>query len=231
MLSKKILINGNEAYIQSNVNPVGWVTIHWIVSSILRTIRIAKIDHDFFTNVMRYDYILYQDEIINLNGFDYSIDNPDYSLIETEEIASLRNQSSIAIPETSFQTPVPLSAITAVSLFPLNATWKHHFKALGQEDIIDWSTLTFRQPFYSETSKVDETVKDANDGMINIKNAWGGDTNLEYSIDDGVTWQVNSLFDNLVSAIYSIKVKDGLGNESTTKEIEIIAIPQPKEEV
>ena len=223
MLSKKILINGLEAYIQSNKNPEGEVNLNWIASSILRKLNLVRIDHDFITDVMSYDYLLSQDEITNLNGFDYSIADPDYSLIEKMFISNNRVQSEVAIPAQSFQNPINLSPISAVSLFPINSAWKLHFKELAQEDIVDWSNLGFRQPFYSEVSKTNETALDTDDGSINVQNAWGGDDLLQYSIDNGITWQNEALFENLIPATYQVKVGDGLGNESILKEIEILA--------
>ena len=223
MLSKKILINGAEGYIQSNKNPEGEVTIDWIVNSIHRKINLVRINHDFISDVMRYDYLLIQKEIIDLNGFDYSIDDPDYSLLKEIDISSNRTQSEIAIPSQSFQNPVNLSPITAVSLFPINSAWKLQFGKLAQEDIVDWTNLGFRQPFYSEVSKTDETAAEATNGSINVENAWGRDIALQYSIDNGVTWQIESVFIALAPAIYAVKVKDGLGNESILKEIEILA--------
>lgn len=223
MLSKKLLINGIEAYIQSNKNPAGEVSIDWIISSIHRRINLVRINHDFISDVMRYDYLLSQKEISDLNGFDYSVVEPDYSLIESVEISNVRNQSEVAIPDSSFQTPVSLSPVTAVSLFPINSAWKHYFKNQAQEDIIDWSNLRFRQPFYSEVSKTDESSLGSSDGAINVENAWGGDNSLLYSIDDGETWQDSGVFNDLAPATYLVKVKDGNDNESIVKEIEISA--------
>lgn len=223
MLSKKILINGLESYIQSNKNPEGEVIINWIASSIFRKINLVRINHDFITDVMRYDFLYSQGEILNLNGFDYSIADPDYSLIETTQISTVRTQSEVAIPALSFQSPVNLSPITAVSLFPINAAWKLQFGELAQETIVDWANLGFRQPFYSNITKTDEDATDANNGIVNVENAWGGDAALQYSIDDGATWHNEGLFTNLAPDTYLVKVGDGLGNESIVKEIEILA--------
>jgi len=223
MISKKILINGAEAYLQSNKNPLGEVSIDWINTSIYRRINLVRINHDFISDVMRYDYLLIQKEVIALNGFDYLVEEPNYSLLNSKEISTTRNQSEVAIPDASFQAPSPLSPVTAVSLFPINDAWKHHFKENAQENIIDFQTGQFRQPFYSEVSTANETAADANDGTINVQNAWGGDTALEYSIDDGANWQVSEVFNSLAPDIYLVKVKDGNGDESISKEIEILA--------
>ncbi len=226
MLSKKILINGVEAYIQSNKNPAGEVTIDWIVSSIHRRINLVRINHDFINDVMRYDYLLSQDEILNLNGFDYGISDPDYTLIQSAQIASERAQSEVAIPDASFQNPVNLSPLTAVGLFPINAAWKHHFKELAQEGVVDWATLSFRQPFYSEVLKTNESALDAADGTISVNNSWGGDASLEYSVDNGANWQSSKVFNSLPVATYEVLVRDSIGNESIKKEVEILAFAE-----
>ncbi len=45
------------------------------------------------------------------------------------------------------------------------------------------------------------------DGEIHIK-ATGGSGNLEYSIDDGATWQIDSFFTGLATGTYTIKIGD-----------------------
>lgn len=220
MLSKKILIDGAEAYIQSNKNPAGEVTITWIVNSVLRRITLVRVNHDFITDVMKYEFMFEAEEITGLNGFDYLADDPNYSLIETMEISAERAGSSINIPNLSFQSPSTLSPITSVSVFPINDAFRKHFGA-AQEGIFDFSTGQFRQPFYYDPIIVHETAENADDGEIILASAWGGDAALEYSIDDGATWQAGDTFSDLVPGEYIGKVKDGAGNESESTEIEV----------
>lgn len=221
MLSKKILIDGAEAYVQSNKNPAGDVTVSWIINSVLRRIRLVRINHNFITDVMKFEYIFAADEILNLNGFDYSAADPNYDLIETAIISSERVASEVPIPDLSFQAPSPFSPVTAVSLFPINGIFYKHFGAKAQEDIVDFVGGAFRQPFYFEPVLTHETAPDADDGVIALENAWGGDAPLEYSADNGVTWQAGEQFTGLAPGTYFVKVKDAQGNESTTRELTI----------
>lgn len=221
MLSKKILIDGAEAYLQLNKNPEGEVSIFWIIDSVLRENRLARINHDFISNGMVYEYLFKASEITDLGSFDYSAADPDYSLIEAKQISVTRFTSSLMIPALSFRNPVPLSPISAVSIFAFNSMFFKHFEKEGQEDIVDWGTLTLRQPFYFDTMQADESAEGANDGEIHFENSWGGDASLEYSIDDGATWNASPDFVGLAPGSYELIVKDGAANESFARTIEI----------
>jgi len=55
--------------------------------------------------------------------------------------------------------------------------------------------------------KTDETVADANDGNITVT-AEGGAAPLNYSKDNGATWQVSNVFTALPDGSYTVKVRD-----------------------
>lgn len=61
----------------------------------------------------------------------------------------------------------------------------------------------------SNVAKTDETVADANDGTITVT-ATGGVSPLNYSKDDGATWQVSNVFTALADGNYTIKVRDAV---------------------
>lgn len=221
MLSKKILIDGAEAYVQSNKNPSGEVTLNWIVGSIVREIRIVRTDYDYDTDNIRYNYILKQESILSTDSFNYGVTDPNYRYLNTEAISITRHQSMTRAPEGSLRAPSPLSPITSVSLFPMNGAWGHHFKELAQESLIDWTTIEYRQPFFSNITVTDQTAEDGDDGTISFDDSWGGDDNLEFSIDNGSTWQTDKLFVNQADGSYNCLIKDGLGNISTLRVVSI----------
>lgn len=220
-LDKKILINGAEAYVQINKSEPGEATLNWIVGTIHKCMRMARLNYDYISDSALYDYLHRAAEILNLNGFDYSAEQPDYSVIESDEIGVKRLSGTVKFPDAAFQNPSDLAVVTAVSIFPLNAAWHRQFGELAQEDIVDWVNLAFRQPFYMQIVKADETAAEEADGEIQVVGAWGGDDNLQYSIDDGATWQAGAIFPDLLPGDYNVKVKDGLGNESLSRGITI----------
>ena len=81
-----------------------------------------------------------------------------------------------------------------------------------EDGVYDCATDTFTQAIVpaltiSSVAKTDETVANANDGTITVT-ATGGVAPLNYSKDDGVTWQTSNNFTGLADASYPIKVKD-----------------------
>ena len=215
MLSKKILIDGAEAYLQSNKNPAGEVSLDWIINSVHRRISISRIDYNLSIDEMLFEYLRAASEITDLNGFDYSQPDPDYSLIKSVPISLDRIKSYVKPDPTKFRVQVALSAVTSVGIYALNGAWRKEFGALAQEDIVDFQSAQFRQPFYIEI----ETGVDS----IIINNAWGGDANLQYSIDGGANWQAGNSFTSLTPGDYQVVAKDGLGNESTVRQVTIVA--------
>lgn len=59
----------------------------------------------------------------------------------------------------------------------------------------------------SNVAKTNETVAAAADGIITVT-ATGGVSPLNYSKDDGATWQASNVFNGLADASYTIKVRD-----------------------
>lgn len=78
--------------------------------------------------------------------------------------------------------------------------------------------LTLSEPFPPTVNSVDVddlSNCDAADGAIEI-NAVGGSGNLEYSIDDGTTWQSNNQYTNLPAGNYTIMVQNNDGTCTST---------------
>ena len=81
-----------------------------------------------------------------------------------------------------------------------------------EDGVYDCATDTFTPTVVpalaiSSVAKTDETVANAADGTITVT-ATGGVAPLNYSKDDGVTWQVGNNFTALADGSYPIKVKD-----------------------
>ena len=72
-----------------------------------------------------------------------------------------------------------------------------------------------------ESEVVQISSCNANDGMISIT-ASGGDENFSYSIDGGLTYQDDNVFDNLASAEYNVTVIDGNNCTSIIESVELI---------
>lgn len=63
-------------------------------------------------------------------------------------------------------------------------------------------------------------AKCGNNGTITIQ-ATGGDGVYEYSVDNGITWTTNPIFQNLSAGSYQVHVRDGLG----TTTIQTVVVP------
>jgi hypothetical protein len=63
-------------------------------------------------------------------------------------------------------------------------------------------------------------------GQITI-NADGGVPAYQYSIDGGATYSTSSVFNNLTSGTYYVRVKDSLGSESSVQSVTITQTPTP----
>ncbi len=215
MFSKKILIDSKEAYLQMNKNPIGKMGIYWISNSIYRKLEHNEFRYKEIDDNILHTSVFHQCEILSLNGFDYTVDDPNYSLIQSENMMPERPTSTVNEPDMLYGEQYRAAFII------LNNIWRHHFKNLAQEDIVDFEGLHFRQPFYMDILVINETVPDAHDGVININNAWGGGT-LEYSIINNV-WQESSSFTNLDPDDYTVRVRDNLGNVSTDRLVTVEA--------
>jgi hypothetical protein len=78
------------------------------------------------------------------------------------------------------------------------------FEIFEYEDVVEACTLEIDTPSCIIT---DETAPGANDGSITIATD-GGVGTLEYSKDNGVTWQLSNLFAGLSPGIYQCKVRE-----------------------
>ncbi len=78
---------------------------------------------------------------------------------------------------------------------------KEFFKA------VKYSTVEAEDLTISNVAKTDETVAAANDGTITVT-ATGGVTPIEYSKDNGATWQDTGAFTGLADGNYTVKVRD-----------------------
>ncbi len=91
-------------------------------------------------------------------------------------------------------------------LIPYNSILKNQF--------LDEIVLPEGVPLTIQVSFTNETIIGAENGIISIL-ANGGALPYQYSIDDGATYKAGSTFTNLAPAVYSIRVKDGVGTEVT----------------
>ena len=217
MFSKKILIDGQEAYLQMYKNPVDKMGIYWINqnNSIYRKLEYNQLIHKNETDDILHTFLLCQCEITALNGFDYSLADPNYDLLQVVDMMPERSTSTVNEPNALYNVQYKITFTI------INNAWKYYFKPIAQEDIVDFNTLEFRQPFYMDILAVDETAPAANDGIINVNNAWGGGM-LEYSVINNV-WQGSSSFTNLAPGDYTVRVRDNLGNVSTDRLVTIEA--------
>jgi len=79
------------------------------------------------------------------------------------------------------------------------------------------------------TNQSDVTCNGGNNGNITVT-ATGGSGTLQYSSNNGTSFQSSSTFTNLVAGTYNVKVKDGnncITNSQSVVITEPIAIPQP----
>ena len=71
----------------------------------------------------------------------------------------------------------------------------------------------------------DVSCSSATDGEFTIS-AWGGTGTLQYSKDNGTTYQAANVFSNLAAGNYKVKVRDANGCTSTASSITLVA-PSP----
>lgn len=224
-ISKKILIgpNGWEAYIRSVGGTNIEMDFYWQkATDILKHHRAATISVDSISDKIIYDTLRTQEEILDLNGFDYSQSEPDYTVIITELMSQERPKRVLAYPPGFAAVIETIPVIDPLGVHLLNDVW------VSERDFAPWSmqepigtltpTVEFRQPFYFNVVATDETTADADDGTITINDAWGGPGPLEYSINDGSSWQASNSFTGLADGTYQVKVRDANTDESFARE-------------
>src|SRR4029077_18905625 len=68
------------------------------------------------------------------------------------------------------------------------------------------------------TNPVDANCNGASDGSVSV-NANGGTGAIQFSIDNGATWQVGNSFNGLAAGNYTITIQDANGCQTTTNVI------------
>lgn len=219
-ISRKITINTLPAYVQVDKNPAGEVFLYWYTPAVLRKISMASANIDLAGNILSFSYMFEQFEILDMGTFDYQVPDPDFSLMNVSRIDQQRMFDAIPIPSAlAANTDMMASTVSGIGGFVLNGAWHHYFANQAMEDILLQDGSDFRQPFYYEVAKTDQI--DGIPGSIIITNAWGGNNTMQYSIDNGSTFQTDGNFAGLAPGTYQIVLQDGLNNKSIMKEVVI----------
>lgn len=78
----------------------------------------------------------------------------------------------------------------------------------------------------STTYELKKPCAGANNGTLTI-NATGGHSSYQYSIDNGISFNTSSTFENLSPGSYSVLIKDGVGCLSLPETIHLEEVPLP----
>lgn len=92
---------------------------------------------------------------------------------------------------------------------PAGTTEMIHFTGVNGCDSVVMVTVT-GHPDASLTLTGTESCPNASDAALQIEPA-GGTAPFEYSIDNGVDWQPDSLFEDLEAGVYTVKMRDATG--------------------
>jgi hypothetical protein len=89
-------------------------------------------------------------------------------------------------------------------------------------DIVsDTKVITQPAAFSFTTSKTDVACFGVNTGTITVNGATGGTGALQYSIDNGTSYQVSNSFTGLTSGTYDVRIKDANNCESVAQSVTI----------
>lgn len=235
MAGTKLLLNNKEAYVEiGSVSFDEGVVVHWMSNGVYKVIGINNLVGTPGVAGTRYEYIKYNFEVLDLNGFDYSVAQPDYSVIQKSELS--KSMKGKTLPEGTMGTvDAEIRLQTVIShlfYYIVEDIIRSEESDFGQnaenvlnidntQEIVSIDSVAYNvykpiqlvQPIGYGIDFTNESAPGASDGVINVVNAWGGDSNIEYDFDSS-GWQSNDTVTNLAPGEHTIQIRDGVGNTS-----------------
>jgi hypothetical protein len=153
-----------------------------------------------------------------------------FSTVKTNETCNDANNGTISIAATGGVNPLEYSRNNGSSYqnspnFTGLSAGNYNLKVRDANGCTTASqTVSITQPigFTFATVMIGATCNGANDGKITVRYFSGGNGGLyQFSKNNGVNWQLDSVFSGLTAGNYAVKMRDAAGCESPVRNITV----------